>query len=185
MIDIAIQSKEFERASRLLKNLPGGIEQATSSALNRTLTSVRAKAVKEITRTYDIKSKTVRDSLNIQKSNVNTLSGQIISRGSPIPLINFKVNPKAPSPKRKKQTFVSVKKSGASLSGAFIAEMPNGHIGVYERIGKRRYPIKQLYGPSAPQMMGESNVIENIQIEANKILRERLEHETIRLLGRY
>ncbi|CUA90199.1 Prophage minor tail protein Z (GPZ) [Chelatococcus sambhunathii] len=42
--------------------------------------------------------------------------------------------------------------------GAFIAKMPNGHIGVFARNGKKMLPpkgkrdaIKQLYGPSVPR----------------------------------
>lgn len=185
MINVTIDDKHFERASKLLQGVPEGLEKATLNALNRTLTATRAEAVREIGKTYDIKSKTIRDTMSIQKANINTLSGSVISRGSPIPLINFKVNPRTPSPKRKKQTFVSIKKSGAYLEGAFVAEMPSDHIGVYERLGKRRLPIRQLYGPSAPQMMKEDGVMEAIQKKAHDTVLERLEHETIRLLGRY
>ncbi|WP_276199037.1 phage tail protein [Chelatococcus sp. XZ-Ab1] len=35
--------------------------------------------------------------------------------------------------------------------GAFIAKMPNGHIGIFARTSKKRLPLKQLYGPSVPR----------------------------------
>jgi hypothetical protein len=73
------------------------------------------------------------------------------------PLINYGAK------QTKKGVTVRVKNGRTTLRHAFIATMPNGHKGVFERVGSghkrvtkkgRSYmsglPIKELYGPSIP-----------------------------------
>lgn len=185
MININIEAKELKRIEDMLITIPNGMERAMSSAINRTLTSTRASAVRRVRSQYDVRAGDIRGSMHISRSNIKNISGSIISKGGTLPLIDFKVNPKKPNPRRRKPVFASVKKSGGAIEGAFVAKMPNGHIGVYERAGISRYPIKQLYGPSAPQMLGNKNILDGLSEEAEETMLQRLSHETVRLLRRY
>jgi len=41
---------------------------------------------------------------------------------------------------------------GELFAGAFIARMPNGKVGVFERSGRARYPIEKITVPVADDM---------------------------------
>lgn len=185
MIEIKIDSSELERIADMLSSIPKGMEKATSSAINRTLQSTRASATRKVRERYDIKSKDVRGTINLKRAGNSNPHGAMISRGTLIPLIRFKVNPSKPNPARRKPVFASVKKSGGNIKAAFVTSFDSGHTGVFERVGKSRFPIKELYGPSTPQMIGEENIIKELEEEAQEVMLNRLSHEAIRLLGRY
>lgn len=185
MIEIKIDTKELERIENMLSSIPKGMEKATSAAINRTLQSTRTSASRKVRERYDIKANLIKESVSLTRATQSNPYGAMISRGSPIPLIKFKVNPSKPNPRRRKPIFASVKKSGGNINGVFIAEMKNEHIGVYERVGLQRLPIRQLYGPSAPQMIGEETIIQELGEEAKEVMLTRLSHEAQRLLGRY
>lgn len=65
------------------------------------------------------------------------------------------------------------------------AAMKSGHIGVFEREGRKRLPVSELMGLSAAQMAGEETVSRQVQEEAQRLVNERLEHEIDRLLNGY
>lgn len=182
MIDIKVDTKEIERINTLLSNVPGGMEKATSNAIGRAMQSSRTAATRKVRETYDIRSKDVRGTINLKRSG---LTGSMISRGSTIPLAKFKVSPNKPNPKRRKPIVASVKKSGGALKGAFVPQLNSGHSGVFTRVGLSRLPIKELHGPSAPQMLGEKSVIEEVERTAEETMTQRLSHEAVRLLGRF
>ena len=175
MIEIKIDTKEAERIADMLTSIPDGMEKATASAINRALSMTKTAASRKVRERYNVKAKYVKDSISIRRAGKSNLTGKsnligtMISRGTPIRLINFKVNPSRPNPKRRKPITVSVKKSGGgALKGAFVAEMSNESVGVFERVGLSRLPIQQLYGPSAPQMIGEDTIISELEEEALK-----------------
>lgn len=185
MIEIKIDASELERIEKMLSSIPKGMEKATSSAINRTLESTRASATRKVRERYDIKAKDVRGTISLKRAGTSNPSGAMISRGTPIPLMQFKVNPGKPNPARRKPVFASVKKSGGSIKSAFVTSFDSGHTGVFERVGKARFPIRELYGPSTPQMIGEENIIQELSEEAQEVMLKRLSHEAQRLLGRY
>lgn len=185
MIDIKVDTKEIERITTLLSDIPNGMEKATSNAINRTMQTSRTAAVRKVRETYDIRAKDIRSTITIKRAGGSGLTGSMISRGSTIPLIKFRVSPNKPSPKRRKPIIASVKKSGGTLKGAFVPQLSSGYAGVFTRVGLSRLPIKELYGPSAPQMIGEKSVIEEVENKAEETMIQRMSHEAVRLLGRY
>lgn len=185
MIEIKIDPQEIDRIEKMLTTIPQGMEKATSSAINRTLQMTRTSATRKAREKYDIKAKDVRDTIKLKRAGKSNSQGAMISRGTPIPLMKFKVNPSKPNPARKKPVFASVKKSGGSIKSAFVTSFDSGHAGVFERVGISRFPIKEFYGPSSPQMIGEQSIIEELEDEAQEIMLRRLSHEAVRLLGRY
>lgn len=185
MIEIKIDTKELERVEKMLSTIPKGIEKATSSAINRTLQSTRASATRKVRERYDIKAKDVRGTISLKRAGTFNPNGAMISRGTPIPLMQFKVNPGKPNPSRRKPVFASVKRSGGTIKSAFVTSFDSGHTGVFERVGRSRLPLRELYGPSTPQMIGEETIIQELGEEAKEIMLTRLSHEAQRLLGRY
>ena len=64
----------------------------------------------------------------------------------------------------------------------FIA-YKDGHLGAFEREGSGRLPIKRKYGPSAPQMLGPTTWLPDLDEFMSQKLNERFEHELNRLLS--
>lgn len=171
MIEVQIEGIEiFDQ----LKNSDKQLEKALYFAKNRALNTVKTELAKGVPKRYDTKQKTIRD-----RTRVNKNTGEVSVTGSPIRLFKFRVTPT--SPKRQLVT-ASVKRASKSLPNAFVQQMRNGTIGVFERVGKSRYPIRQLYSVSAPQMAGNEEVLEGAMERASIVFDERLSHEIGRLL---
>lgn len=183
MIDL---TADIAKANVLLSHIKGGAPKAINSALNRTIEGVRTDITKQVTATYDIKAKPVRASMKITKSSMSTLRASVASAGSPIPLINFRITPNKPGQQKPGSVLrASVKRSGGKpIPGAFVAQMTNGHIGVFQRIGKKRLKIKELFGPSVPQMMEETKINKQVMDGANDRFSKRIDHEIERLLAK-
>ena len=171
MIEVQIEGIEiFDQ----LKNSDKQLEKALYFAKNRALNTVKTELARGVPKKYDTKQKTIRD-----RTRVNKNTGEVSVTGSPIRLFKFRVTPT--SPKRQLVT-ASVKRASKSLPNAFVQQMRNGTIGVFERVGKSRYPIRQLYTVSAPQMAGNEEVLEGAMERASIVFNERLSHEIGRLL---
>lgn len=171
MIEVQIEGIEiFDQ----LQNSDKQLEKALYFAKNRALNTVKTELARGVPKKYDTKQKTIRD-----RTRVNKNTGEVSVTGSPIRLFKFRVTPT--SPKRQLVT-ASVKRASKSLPHAFVQQMRNGTIGVFERVGKSRYPIRQLYTVSAPQMAGNEEVLEGAMERASIVFDERLSHEIGRLL---
>ena len=171
MIEVQIEGIEiFDQ----LKNSDKQLEKALYFAKNRALNTVKTELARGVPKRYDTKQKTRRD-----RTRVNKNTGEVSVTGSPIRLFKFRVTPTSP---RKQLVTASVKRASKSLPNAFVQQMRNGTIGVFERVGKSRYPIRQLYSVSAPQMAGNEEVLEGAMERASIVFDERLSHEIGRLL---
>lgn len=171
MIEVQIEGIEiFDQ----LKNSDKQLEKALYFAKNRALNTVKTELARGVPKRYDTKQKTIRD-----RTRVNKNTGEVSVTGSPIRLFKFRVTPTSP---RKQLVTASVKRASKSLPNAFVQQMRNGTIGVFERVGKSRYPIRQLYSVSAPQMAGNEEVLEGAMERASIVFDERLSHEIGRML---
>lgn len=171
MIEVQIEGIEiFDQ----LKNSDKQLEKALYFAKNRALNTVKTELARGVPKRYDTKQKTIRD-----RTRVNKNTGEVSVTGSPIRLFKFRVTPTSP---RKQLVTASVKRASKSLPNAFVQQMRNGTIGVFERVGKSRYPIRQLYSVSAPQMAENEEVLEGAMERASIVFDERLSHEIGRLL---
>lgn len=171
MIEVQIEGIEiFDQ----LKNSDKQLEKALYFAKNRALNTVKTELARGVPKRYDTKQKTIRD-----RTRVNKNTGEVSVTGSPIRLFKFRVTPTSP---RKQLVTASVKRASKSLPNAFVQQMRNGTIGVFERVGKSRYPIRQLYSVSAPQMAGNEEVLEGAMERVSIVFDERLSHEIGRLL---
>jgi len=143
---------------------------AVSRALNKTVTTVRAKTAQAIRGAgYNIKSSDIKASLKTnRKATQQLLVAYLDATGRPIPLIKYGAREqKRPGG----GVAVKVLNGSKTIAGAFIATMPSGHKGVFVRVGsaahaalgltgkhsgihlrkssyKHGLPILELYGPS-------------------------------------
>lgn len=99
-------------------------------------------------------------------------------------LLKYNVTPqKATYGKTPVKAAVKRSESQVELAKSFTAQMPNGHIGIYERKSDSSYPIKQLYGPSVPRMAENAVVLKTVEDRVNEVINNRMEHELDRILN--
>ena len=143
MIRVEIKSNIADvrkRFGELAKNVE---EKATVSALNRTATTVRAAAVREIRKEYPgLKAGGIREELAITRATRAKLEATVSLRGGRIPLIDFSARP------TNKGVTVQVKRGRKLIPHAFIATMKNGHKGVFVR-SKGGKPVQFRFGPGS------------------------------------
>lgn len=168
-------------------------DKATVSALNKVAAQARTAAAKTIRAAgYNLKASVIKDQMRISKASPSRLIATVTARGKPIPLINYGARPVSGG------VSVNVLKGRKVIAHAFIATMPSGHRGVFIRQGSthkkvvkggrvvlERLPIKQLFGPSVPDAMGNAAVMQAlqdlVQTKFGDILRSEVAYYTSRL----
>jgi hypothetical protein len=183
---IEISDETIERVEQLLAGVSKGAERALSNAMNRGLSRIKTVSSKKVREVYTVQSSAINESNNtrIQKASTGSLVGYIHFSGYKIPLYKFKVTPKEPGTRKK--VVAAVKKGGGTpFEHAFIAQMGTDHIGVFERKTNKRFPIEEKMGLAMAQMVGNQNIVAEIEKEAQKTVDKRIEHEIDRLLNGY
>nr|DAI82266.1 MAG TPA: minor tail protein Z [Caudoviricetes sp.] len=181
-VDIAEDS--LDRVTKLLAGISGGVYKAVGSALTRAAAAGKTAAKQPVTREYSIsQSEFLSQTRNINHFVRDTGGGLSVVfgfRGNVIPLMKFntRVNNSG-------QVVTQVKRSGAAetLDRAFTAQM-GGHRGIYERVGMKRFPVEELYGPATPQMMySNEEVMDEIEDKMAETYEKRIDHEILRVLN--
>ena len=182
IVDVAEES--LDRASKLLAGINGGVYKAVGSALSRAAAAGRTHAKKPVTEEYAIsQSQFMANTKNInhfQKSSDGAISVVFGFRGNVIPLLKFNTSVDSNG-----RVVTQVKRSGArtALDKAFRANM-GSHTGIYERVGDARLPVRELFGPSTPQMMySNEDVLDSIEEKMADTYEKRIEHEINALLN--
>lgn len=180
---VSLNEDQLINAEFELSSIKGGAPKAMSRAINRSLQSARGSMVKSVRDEYTAKAAAIRSTLSITKASPARLEATIKSVGSPLPLRDFNVSPKTANAKRRTPIRVSVRKGNkSSLNRSFVVRT-GGKVNVFERVGGKRLPIKKLFGPSVPQMIGNDKVIDLITEQTKLTMDKRLEHEINHLLG--
>ncbi len=183
-IKIKIDYGQSKKAQAIVEKMTQygnkSVNFAFMRAVNRTAAGVKTDISRNIRDKYFIKASDIKQSISLKRAFVGKNSvAEIKSKGKAIPLYFFQVTPKQRTkPRPKIGVAARVKKGGSKkkIPGSFIAHS-RGRTGVYIRKGKERIPIKQLYGPSIPQMIGNPQIIEKIEKGAINRLEKNLEHE--------
>ena len=168
MITITIEPPpDLQAKIQRLAMIPGALQRAGRQTVTRTLRGAKQDAARKIGQRYTIKVGEVTKTIKIHN---HGLSGEMVSKGSRNPLKKFRLQPKK-RPRRMPAggVFVqNVRGQGGNLLHAFLQRSGN----VYERVGRPRFPIKGLKGPSAPGMLSSPQVgpyIENKMFQRMQI----------------
>ena len=201
MIYSEIKVTSVEEVQKRLGNFKSKTPLVLSRAINRAIQNVKKNMGKETADRYYISSSDVKDSIEIVNASKGRLKALAISGGDGIALSKFKISPKRQVKRTKKGGYsprvykAAVKKSGGlkPLDGepkAFIAIIKNSrkkegakdHTGVWTRKSGKRFPIKQLYGPSIPQMIKNEDIMSKVNKEASETLQKRIDAEINNIL---
>lgn len=182
---ITVDASALDRAVIMLSGIPKAVDKAQKSAIKKTITGVRRFAAQKVKEDYTIQGKYVTRTLSTRFEGG---TGVLKSRGGVNDLRYFKTNPKRVTKRRPKNgVFAQVRRDsgGAQLRHAFIAGMGSGHVGVFEREGKSRFPIRKITGPSTPSMLSNPKVTEAIAGRMQERLEVNVEHEINAFLNGY
>ena len=177
---IDISEDCLDRVQKLLTGIRGGWQRAVGSALKRAADAGKTAAKKQVTQEYTISQSTFLS----ETRNYNHFRGdtEVVFgyKGHVIPLMKFHT-----SVGKDGNVVTTVKKSGgaASLDHAFRAQMGR-HVGIYERVGADRFPVKELYGPATPQMIYSNEDVSDKAVDAmHGTFEKRIEQEILRVMN--
>ncbi len=178
-----VGAESLSRINKILAGIPGGIWKASYAALKRAGDTAKTRAGQFAAEAYTIKKGDFMKNVH-QKSHIKSESGGIVSMsisyaGNVLPLLTFNTNYS-----RSGLLQTQVKRDGATavLERAFAARV-FGPIGVFERVGEKRFPIEQKFGPSTAHMMSSEQVVEKMDATVRETFERRLEHEITRVLN--
>lgn len=159
---------------------------AMARAINRSLDAARTTAARETVKRYAVKQRQVREKSRITKTNASSLSAALTFSGPALNIADFRINPRQPQPARRPVLRVTIGKSqGAKpYKGAFVIPVRSGTVKAFRRVGKDRFPITPVYGPSIPSLIGSPEVSAAVRDRAQEVVITRLDHEIARELGR-
>lgn len=192
MIYSEIKVTSVEEVQKRLGNFKSKTPLVLSGAINRAIQNVKKNMGKETSQLYYISSSDVKKTVRITKASKGSLKAAAISAGGGIELSKYKVSPKTPVRYRGKSRSPRVYKAGVKKDGgikpldgdpkSFVAVMKSGHVGVFTRKNGKSLPIKQLYGPSVPQIVKNEDIMSKINKEASETLQKRIDAEINNIL---
>lgn len=187
---LSLDAKQLNFAAVQLKDIPNGLVKATQGAINTSLTQARRDFYEAIKRDYALQKTASRhkEAVSMVRASPNRLAGALKYTGLSIPLINFKVTPNRPLQRRSRGVRVTteVQRGNPKIwNHAFIARMKSGHVGVFERVGGKRYPIRQLYSTNIPSMINRVEQTDpELRNRLQRISEIKLNEQILRLLNK-
>lgn len=169
MISVKIDNK-LNAQLRTLKD--GKVHAATTRAINQSMTSTVARAAKEISSVYNIKSSDIKKILRVIRATRTTMQGTVFGKSKPVSLYVYKGR------QIKAGISVAVQKGSRKIiPGAFIQTMRSGYTSSWKRVGKQRLPLKEQLGPTIPFLLNSDEFRETIAQHANEALQKNIKHE--------
>jgi hypothetical protein len=179
MLEFSCKLEGIEAA--LKKFDPDMVMKAAEKALNDASSQALTETSRIIREEYNIKLKDVRKYLRLQRASFRSLEAIITGKGKGIPLYAFSARQEGVIANKKGFRYtrkanrgqgrfryggavtVQVKTSGgrkpvSATPPAFVARFKSGHLGVYQRAGSARLPLKPLYGPGIALLFGTKRI---------------------------
>lgn len=196
-IEIPDMERTIRAMTRGVQHLPGECQAAIARAVNRTLESVRAEAVRMGRERYTARAESLRKRAVIRRATRTSPVGVLELRGRKgMSLIHFRPQPGTipqwkgiPVKQRRPKGGVSniVKKGGGRRkvyakgdNKPFLAKVTD-HVGIFVRQpGTNK--LEMLYGPSPIQAIGRQDSRERLQAKARETFEKRLRHEVDAIL---
>jgi hypothetical protein len=165
-------------ADEVFADMDRFIDKARTVGIPRALNKLRDQAqvagLRRISDIYGIGPRTMERYITTKLATASALEASITAKGKGFPLAMFQ-------PRQVRQgVSVRIKQRRVIVPHAFMATMPNGHVGVFARgayggkgisiftgesfgrfqFGRRRLPINELYTLSPPDALNNPDVIE-------------------------
>ena len=208
-VSITIKTVGFDEVEKALGEFKNKAPSVLYNIIKRVATNVNKNISKYTRKRYVIKTQDIKKTLKIKKPSKTDLSAVIQSNGAPLSLTKFKITssgglnpismkgiPKEGDKNYPGRARYKVRVLRASnltkKEHSFMQRMRNGHLALFIRkkyvkavFGKQAQKIKELHGPSVPQMISNDEVMNSINRDAQETYEKRIEHEIKRILNRY
>lgn len=175
MISMKIDIGREKISRKILNQLGDKSVRASVDATNRALAGMRTDGTKLIVRESGLVRKTVFSAFTIIKSSANgSQNGRVDIVGNPIGLVKYKHTPKKTMGGRTRGGVrVSIGQKSIQFRHAFVAVMPNGHVGIFERqrgikTSSGKIKIQEFFGPSIPQLAARPHIVQFVQEHAQE-----------------
>ncbi len=155
MISISVNARDLVKlsAGKMTPAMKRALKKAGATALR----DMRSEASKRIRKRKRLKAKYIREAITLARPKGGNIDGwkwAVNLSGKPVPLIAYphRQTPRPVGPQKRKRraggVYVQVNQGGGRtlVKGAFLATMASGHQGIFQRMGKRRLPIRELFG---------------------------------------
>ncbi len=164
-------------------------------AVNDTARQTRTMLNNEVRQRYVVKRNKVNKAVKLIPATNATLTAILASRGKPLPLSDFQVRKNG-----KRKAGQGHQLHGTSLSQiikegnkSFMTNVSNhtgdgdtvSHKGLFFRVSKKRFPIRQVYGSSVPVMLGGANIYGRLEPEIHEKLQDNLQKHIDLVLRRF
>jgi hypothetical protein len=176
MIRMAVDTSAVHNDLVALKT---GAHLALARAINRTANSVKTVMTRAVATSLRVKQAYVRDRIKVRLATRAALSATITASANPIPVLAQ--GARGPEPSRGQGRGVTANTPQRRYPHAFIATMPSGHRGVFQREGRKRLKIKELTSASvaavfihherAGQARADEQLPKNVTHEVEHLLR--------------
>jgi hypothetical protein len=138
-----------EAAEAAIRALGARAGRAIARGINRTASTTKVSLSRTVSSDLRLKVGTVKELIGLRNATPSRLTASLTASAKRIPLIEFRAQGRYPSRGRGRGVTVQLPGSQGRYPRAFIAIMPSGHKGVFERRpGVRRLPIIEKKGPS-------------------------------------
>jgi len=166
---MTLDVRHVDTTIRHFEHLGTRVPLTLAKALNVGLTIAQRSTTQQVLQRVPLKEKTLRGAFQTLPAAPDHLEARLKTRGQRIPLI----------------AYLDIRgglRSGHGLGGrayalgtvpgrGFLAHMPSGHRGVYERTGKSRLPIRELMGPNLIALMAKYRIYDLIMPAVNSAVR--------------
>lgn len=169
----------LERVHAILNAIGDGgrFYEAMGSAMKRATASAKTQAGRFAADRYAISKGSFMAKTKIGYT-ISPTGVSISFAGAVIPLIEFGGTTGGPRGGVK----AGPKLGSGAITMAFINYV-NGRKNVWERVGRKAYPIEAKYGPSTGHMMQDDQVSEQMVQHMEEVFDQRIEHEITRILN--
>lgn len=155
-----------------------------SRAIHRAITAGRTQAGREVAKRYAMRQGRVSERARVTKKPSATDPAAVLQFAGPsLNITDYRVSPGKPDPARRPVLRVMISKGGMRpMRGPFLLNLRPGSVKAFKREGRARYPIRPVFGPSIPQLVGSEQVSEAVIDRMVEVMDKRLDHEVNRKL---
>lgn len=149
-----------------LRDIKNASTKATRSATTKVALQGATAGKQAIREHYTIPAAKLNEATKIKAASSNDSAAKIIVKGKPLSMKYYR----ALGNKIKGATAMIIKGKRVTIPGdkeegtkTFVAMMKSGHKGIFFRTSKKRLPVTERKGPSAPDLMRSRRAFSAIQ----------------------
>ncbi|BBL75579.1 phage tail protein [Methylomagnum ishizawai] len=180
---ISIKAEGLERFGDFIGMTASKFDTAAARAINRTIDGTLTLARRTIAAQTHIKPSRIKRRLVIRKAARDSLNGAIWVGVLPFPAAWIEpIRPKGMNPRQQRKMAGATAGGGKfNFPGAFVARMPNGKLGIFQRQSPARSSF--IEKTLTADQLGIANLEQPLSDYAEDRLERELSHELGRLLG--